>query len=237
MLGMALQPRGYSERASRFEPGEAIEFVAPLFTGYEKSLNVMFNDVSAGPGLGRLIVDFQVTSTRQAEIRILLGLSSEIEEFELLDTRIEPTIIGVSALGLLGMWGDEQQRGARLPSKWAMPDSEARSVAQEIVDFAADLGERFYEHVGSPGALAEALLELESMPGVLPNKGAPGSDSRWEYAAVLYRDLGLPDEAMASFDKGFEHVRSRVSAGLVHEDSLRLLEEMRSAYLPWIRSN
>ena len=238
LLSEGLASSSYEQRFSRFDVHDAIEFVAPLFPGYEKTVCVIFHGPVRGAGLDGLVVDLQITSSRQAEVRAMLGLQPNGQEGgEPGGVGVTP-VLGVGMLALIGMWGNERQKGERKPLSWANPSGRpVDEVGNEIVNLVSDLGERFFSCVDTPQSLAESLLELENFPGVLPNRGAPGSESRWEFAATIFRDLGLPERSREAFKRGLEHVSSGVSRGLLHEASLEHLVALEARYLPWLNSH
>jgi len=235
LLSEGLAPFNYVQRHTRFDANDAVEFVAPLFRGYEKTVCVIFHGPPKGTGLDGLIVDLQVTSPRQAEVRTMLGLQPNGGQgSQSTGVEVAP-VLGVGMLALIGMWGSEKQKEERRPLGWANPSGRPiDEVGHEIVGLVRDLGERFFSCVDTPLALGESLLELESFPGVSPNRGAPGSESRWEFAATIFHDLGLPDRSREAFRRGIEQVRDRVATGLMHEDSLEHLEALEAKYGPWL---
>ena len=169
-----------------------------LFDGYDSAFVLTSQRLKTSiSGVLDLQADLQIHSNTQVQVENKLGL----HECDSTIFRIKNSTGIIASIGfnwLTQRWEPKKPNAYLLWYKVRLSDSDIS--AQAIFDLFLSHGVPFFNYIGKPEALANALVRPESVPGYDFRAGSINSVSRFEYAAIILNNDGQPKSALNILD-------------------------------------
>jgi hypothetical protein len=125
--------------------------------------------------------------------------------------------------------------------RWQSLDtSNSTNIANDVAFYVDQHGKSFFEYVGEPLKLAQVLLSLSSFPGreVGASVGtAAGSEEPELYAAVIFFDKSIIDEAKCAIEAFIERHQEKMNRGQLAEVDMAIAKCKAEKYMHWIATS
>ena len=169
-----------------------------LFDGYDSAFVLTSQRLKTSiSGVLDLQADLQIHSNTQVLVENNLGL----HECDLTIFREKNSTGIIASIGfnwLTQRWEPKKPNAYLLWHKVRLSDSDISAHA--IFDLFLSHAVPFFNYIGKPEALANALVRPKSVPGYDLRAGSINSVSRFEYAAVILNNDGQTKNALAVLD-------------------------------------
>lgn len=235
--------RGFSFSTDDKE-GENLYWKKPLFTGYEASVWISPKNTKKNrPEAFGLFINLCVESSRQAFV------DSIVRPWECINLRegncVRPD--GNRALVFLGFldwlaerWDPVATSPEDGRGRWShMKTQYAEEIAQDVISVFDRQGKDFFEYVGTPIKLANALLDPAAFPGRRLGENlnvSPSGIYPEESSAVLFHDAGLSDRAKAALEGSLHRIEAQVKAGRSDAMDVEIQKCKIERYLRWMET-
>ncbi len=216
----------------------------PLFDGYESVILIgPRNTIKSKPDAFGLSVMVGVESTRQAFV------DSMIRPWECINlregNRAGPDGEKILVLrGFLDWLAERWEPVATNPEdgwgRWShMKTQYAEEIAKDVISVLDRQGKDFFEYLGTPIKLANALLDPVSFPGCRPGENLnvlPSGTYPEEFSAVLFHDAGLSDRAKVVLEGSLHRIEAQVKAGRSDAMDVEIQKCKIERYLRWMQT-
>jgi hypothetical protein len=215
-----------------------------LFYGYESSIRVgPKNTRKESPHAFGATVMVCVESTRQAQVDEMVRPWECINLRE--GNRVGPD--GEKSLVFKGYldWLAERWEPVATSREngWGRWDSVktefSEEIAQDVISVFDLQGAAFFDYLGTPIKLANALLDPTGFPGRRPGENlnvSPSGIDPEEYAAVLFHDAGLTDSAKAALESSLNRIEAQVKVGRSDAMDVEIQKCKIERYLRWMQT-
>jgi hypothetical protein len=216
----------------------------PLFDGYESVILIGPRNTRKGkPDVFGLSIMVGVESTRQAFV------DSMIRPWECINLREGNRVgsDGEKTLVLRGFLDWLAERWEPVATcreegwgRWdSMKTQYSEDIAQDVISVFDRQGADFFDYLGTPLKLANALLHPAGLPGLRLGESrnvSPTGIFPEEFAAVLLHDAGLTDQARAALESSLCRIEAQVEAGRSDAMDVDIQKCKIERYLRWMQT-
>lgn len=235
--------RGFSFSTDDKE-GEHLYWKKPLFTGYDASVWISPKNTQKNrPEAFGLFINLCVESSRQAFV------DSTVRPWECINLREgnrvgpdgEKTLVFMGFLDWLAeRWEPVATCREEGWGRWdSMKTQYSEDIAQDVISVFDRQGRDFFEYLGAPIKLANALLDPIGFPGRRLGEGlnvSPSGIYPEEFAAVLFRDEGLSDRAKEALESSLHRIEAQVEKGRSDAMDVEIQKCKIERYLRWMQN-
>ena len=153
-----------------------------------------------------LDANLQVYSSAQMKYEKDLGLC-DCESSTMLRGNVGDIVASIGFNWVTQRWQPKMPKAYLLWHKLNLIDAE--SSARAIFDLFESHGVPFFNYIGTPEALANAIARPETVPGYDMRAGSIMSVSRFEYATIILNSHGQKQSALSMLDDYQKNIEFR----------------------------
>lgn len=124
--------------------------------------------------------------------------------------------------------------------RWdSMKTEYSEEISQDVISVFDRQGIAFFDYLGTPIKLANALLDPIGFPGRRLGESlnvSPSGIDPEEFAAVLFHDAGLTDQAKAAPESSLRRIETQVMAGRSDAMDVEIQRCKIERYLRWMQN-
>ncbi len=235
--------RGFSFSTDDKE-GKNLYWKKPLFRGYEASVWISPKNIKKNrPDFFGLFIILGIESSRQAFVDAMVRPWECINLRE--GNRVGPD--GDEALVFKGFLDWLAERWEPVATcreegwgRWdSMKTQYSEEIAQDVISVFDHQGADFFNYIGTPLKLANALLDPVGFPGLRLGESrnvSPKGIFPEEFAAVLLHDAGRTDQAKAALESSLRRIEAQVNAGRSDAMDVEIQKCKIERYLRWMET-
>lgn len=114
----------------------------------------------------------------------------------------------------------------------------SEEIAQDVISVFDRQGADFFDYLGTPLKLANAVRDPVAFPGRRPGEYldvSPAGLYPEEYAAVLFHDAGLVDQAKAALESSLHRIEAQVKEDRSDAMDVEIQKCKIERYLRWMQ--
>jgi hypothetical protein len=235
--------RGFSFSTDDKE-GEHLYWKKPLFAGYEASVWISPKNTRKNrPEAFGLFISLGIESRRQAFVdrTVRPWECINLREGNRVESDGEKTLVFMGFLDWLAeRWEPVATSRGDGWGRWdSMKTEYSEEIARDVFSVYDRQGAAFFDYLGTPIKLANALLDPVGFPGRRPGESlnvSPSGIDPEEYAAVLFHDAGLTDRAKAALESSLRRIEAQVKAGRSDAMDVEIQKCKIERYLRWMQT-
>ena len=234
--------RGYSFSVVDAEGGY-IAWRKPVFAGYESSIWVgPRNTKKNRPEAFGVSIMVGIESCRQAVVE------NTVKPWECINLRAgnragphgERVMVLRGFLDWLAeRWEPVATNREEGRGRWnCMKTQFSEEIAQDVISVFDRQGADFFDYLGTPLKLANAVRDPVAFPGRRPGEYldvSPAGLYPEEYAAVLFHDAGLVDQAKAALESSLHRIEAQVKEDRSDAMDVEIQKCKIERYLRWMQ--